>query len=232
VIEIDQLSTAQVRLPMVEIYETLEGEGTRAGYPTVFVRIFGCNLRCSWCDTTYSYAPAQAESVMSIDDIVQTATSFAARYLCLTGGEPLMYGDKSLQLIQELLASKKFDDIHIETNGAIDLQPFIEQVPEARFIMDYKLIDSAEHQAMIPANIGLLRAQDELKFVIASVADFLQAKQVLSQFPTQATVLFSPVWETMTPSELAALILEHKLVDVRMSLQLHKMIWNANQRGV
>ncbi len=221
-------------LPMVEIYETIEGEGTRAGYATVFVRVFGCNLRCHWCDTPYSYAPAKAEQSMTISDIVAKVKSYHARHLCLTGGEPLMYGEKSMQLVNALAAVENLIDIHVETNGAIDLKPFVEGVLSAkvRYIMDYKLPDSGESRQMLDTNLAILRSCDELKFVIASERDFHQAKEVLQNHQTLATPLFSPVWETMPPPQLASMILANDLVDVRMSLQLHKLIWEPGRRSV
>ncbi|TVY08283.1 7-carboxy-7-deazaguanine synthase QueE [Paenibacillus cremeus] len=223
-----------IKLPMVEIFETVEGEGTRAGFPTVFVRLFGCNLRCTWCDTKYSYPPAESEFVMTIDEIVQEATKYRAKHLCLTGGEPLMYGDKSAALIEALSATGKFTDIHIETNGAIDLAMFMERIdaPEVRYIMDYKLPDSGETDKMILSNLPLLRPQDELKFVIGSERDFEAATALLKAHPTEALPLFSPVWETMPPAKLVALMLEHGLSQVKLNLQMHKIIWDPAARGV
>ena len=230
----EQVNLADIFLPMVEWYETIEGEGTRAGLPTVFVRVFGCNLRCVWCDTPYSYAPAKADHYLSVAAILDQLKPFQARHVCLTGGEPLMYGEKSRLLLQAIAELEQFDEIHVETNGAIDLQPFLQEIssPKVRYIMDYKLIDSGETNQMKEQNIKQLRAQDELKFVIASEADFFQAKQVLDNHPCLAQPLFSPVWESMPPHELAALILEHGLVHVRLSLQLHKIIWNQDTRRV
>ncbi|CAG7624731.1 7-carboxy-7-deazaguanine synthase [Paenibacillus solanacearum] len=223
-----------VKLPMVEIFETVEGEGTRAGFPTVFVRLFGCNLRCTWCDTKYSYPPAEAEHVLTIGQIVEQATSYSSTHLCLTGGEPLLYGDKSASLIEALVATGRFTDLHIETNGAIDLGMFLERIdaPEVRYIMDYKLPDSGESDKMITANLVKLRSQDELKFVIGSERDFLAAKEVLSAYPTAALPLFSPVWETMPPARLVSLMLEHGLSRVKLNMQLHKIIWDPAKRGV
>ncbi len=187
------MSSPVIKLPMVEIFETVEGEGTRAGFPTVFVRLFGCNLRCTWCDTKYSYPPAEAEFVMSVDEIVSKATCFGAKHLCLTGGEPLLYGDKSAALIEALAGTGRYEDIHIETNGAIELEPFIRRItsPNVRYIMDYKLPDSGEEDKMATANFALLRKQDELKFVIGSDRDFEAAKAVLERYPTAALPLFS-----------------------------------------
>ncbi len=228
------MSSPVIKLPMVEIFETVEGEGTRAGFPTVFVRLFGCNLRCTWCDTKYSYPPAEAEFVMSVDEIVSKATCFGAKHLCLTGGEPLLYGDKSAALIEALAGTGRYEDIHIETNGAIELEPFIRRItsPNVRYIMDYKLPDSGEEDKMATANFALLRKQDELKFVIGSDRDFEAAKAVLERYPTAALPLFSPVWETMPPAKLVGLMLEHGLSHVKLNMQLHKIIWDPAARGV
>lgn len=223
-----------IRIPMVEIFETVEGEGTRAGFPTVFVRLFGCNLRCTWCDTKYSYPPAEAENVMTIAEIVSKVTSFRSRHICLTGGEPLLYGEKSLALIDALAELEQVDDLHIETNGAIDLAMFVERVasPKVRYIMDFKLPDSGEMEQMIMSNFGLLREQDELKFVIGSEHDFRTAVDVLEKYPTKALPMFSPVWETMPPHKLVQHMLEAGLSRVKLNMQLHKIIWDPAMRGV
>ncbi|NOV00748.1 7-carboxy-7-deazaguanine synthase QueE [Paenibacillus planticolens] len=223
-----------IRIPMVEIFETVEGEGTRAGFPTVFVRLFGCNLRCTWCDTKYSYPPAEAENVMTIAEIISKVTTFRSRHICLTGGEPLLYGEKSLALVEALAELEQVDDLHIETNGAIDLAMFVERVssPKVRYIMDFKLPDSGEMEQMIVSNLSLLREQDELKFVIGSEHDFRTAVDVLEQHPTKALPMFSPVWETMPPHKLVQLMLEAGLSKVKLNMQLHKIIWDPAMRGV
>jgi 7-carboxy-7-deazaguanine synthase len=227
--------SGSIRLPMVEIFETVEGEGTQAGFPTIFVRLFGCNLRCVWCDTKYSYPPIEAESTMTIDEIVAEVNRYKSTRICLTGGEPLLYGEHSLALIEALVAGvDRLVDLHIETNGAIDLALFMERIhsPKVRYVMDYKLIGSGEGGRMVLANLKLLRSCDELKFVIASDADFMEAKQVLEQYPTKALALFSPVWESMKPERLVHLLLEHGLSHVKLNLQLHKIIWDPATRGV
>lgn len=223
-----------IRIPMVEIFETVEGEGTRAGFPTVFVRLFGCNLRCTWCDTKYSYPPAEAENVMTIAEIISKVQTYRSRHICLTGGEPLLYGEKSLALIDALAELEQVDDLHIETNGAIDLALFVERVasPKVRYIMDFKLPDSGEMGQMIMSNLALLREQDELKFVIGSEHDFRTAVEVLEQHPTKALPMFSPVWETMPPRKLVELMLDAGLSKVKLNMQLHKIIWDPAMRGV
>ncbi|QYR23524.1 radical SAM protein [Paenibacillus sp. sptzw28] len=224
-----------IRLPMVEIFETVEGEGTRAGFPTVFVRLFGCNLRCVWCDTKYSYPPAEAEFTMQIGDIVrQVEEQYRSEHICLTGGEPLLYGERSASLLKALCAIDRVKDVHVETNGAIDLKPFLSEVEseKARYIMDYKLPDSGENEAMLHGNFALLRARDEVKFVIASDRDFDAAVETLRAYPTAALPLFSPVWETMPPARLVEKMLAGGLSGVKLNMQLHKIIWDPAKRGV
>lgn len=223
-----------IRIPMVEIFETVEGEGSRAGFPTVFVRLFGCNLRCTWCDTPYSYPPEKAELMMTIGQIVEKVKQYKSRHICLTGGEPLLYGDKSASLIEALAHLEHVDDIHIETNGAIDLAFFMTRITSSkvRYIMDFKLPDSGEMERMHLPNLNMLRPQDELKFVIGSEADFQVAKQVLTDYHIAALPLFSPVWESMKPNKLVELILQHELSHVKLSLQIHKIIWDPAMRGV
>ncbi|ANE48271.1 radical SAM protein [Paenibacillus swuensis] len=232
--EVNPADAGELRLPMVEIFETVEGEGTRAGFPTVFVRLFGCNLRCTWCDTTYSYPPAEADNFMTIREITQQVMTYRSTHLCLTGGEPLLYGGRSMALIRNLAELPHLVDLHIETNGAIDLKPFMEgvQSSKVRYVMDYKLPDSGEGGKMNTGNLALLRKQDELKFVIGSERDFQAALRILKENPTEALPLFSPVWETMPPRRLVELMLEHGLSQVKLNMQMHKIIWDPAMRGV
>jgi 7-carboxy-7-deazaguanine synthase len=228
------LHNTGIRIPMVDIYETVEGEGTRAGYPTVFVRLYGCNLRCTWCDTKYSYPPYEAEFYMTIEEILERISQYRSRHVCVTGGEPLLYGERSRDLLNALASTNRYADIHVETNGAIHLEPFIAGVrsPVVRYIMDYKLPDSGEHERMIEDNLSLLREQDELKFVIATERDFAEAVRVIGRAPIRAAILFSPVWETMPPAKLAQMMLEAGLSQVKLNLQLHKIIWDPGLRRV
>lgn len=145
-----------------------------------------------------------------------------------------MYGDRSAELLQALAELDHIVDVHVETNGAIELEPFIRKItnPKVRYIMDVKLPESGEMEKMIWSNLAHLRKQDELKFVIGSDDDFAQAKRILEEYPTEALPLFSPVWETMPPATLVGLMLEHRLSNVKLNMQLHKIIWDPKQRGV
>lgn len=227
------------KVPMVEIFETVEGEGLQAGYPTVFVRVFHCNLRCTWCDTTYSYAPAKPEFEATIEEIVNTIKSFRSQRICFTGGEPLIHREKSAALLLAMADLEHIVDIHIETNGAIDLQPF-EQLRNShhnlqkkmRFVMDYKLPASGEMDRMHMDNFKELQHQDEIKFVVGSVNDFEITKQVVSEHYRNGQISVSPVWESMPPRRLVELLLENPLPNAKLSLQLHKVIWHPEERGV
>ncbi|WP_273365412.1 radical SAM protein [Alicyclobacillus herbarius] len=230
---------ATVRLPLVELFSTIEGEGTKAGFPTTFVRLYNCNLRCRWCDTPYSYAPHAPAFSASIQEIIEKVKEFGNHYVCLTGGEPLLYTDKVLFLIQELVQLPCLKDVHVETGGAVDLAPFATlrlenplAARKLRFILDYKLPSSGEEARMIRSNYELLTERDEIKFVIADEADFYTALKVLRSWVKQGQPLFSPVFGSMPPARLVELMHEHHVKDVKLSLQLHKVIWDPDRRGV
>ncbi|WP_120188914.1 7-carboxy-7-deazaguanine synthase QueE [Ammoniphilus oxalaticus] len=226
-------------LPMVEIFQTVEGEGLKAGFPTTFVRLYNCNLRCKWCDTTYSYAPHQPEFYATIEEIVEQVVQLENPSICLTGGEPLMHGDKSAALIQALAEQPVIEEIHIETNGAIDLTPFCalratntDVREKVRFIMDVKLRSSGEKEAMVWENFPLLSGQDEIKFVIGDEREFKEAVEVIESYYEQGQLLFSPVWEQLAPAALVEMILASPYKRAKLSLQTHKYIWHPEQKGV
>lgn len=221
-------------LPLVEIFETVEGEGTAAGYPTIFIRLFGCPLRCRWCDTPYSYAPAAPEFTLTVAEIVKRVRGFRARRICVTGGEPLMYRARSAALLRALAAEPQIVDVHVETSGAIPLAFYIHTVtsPVVRYIVDYKLPDSGEEGHMHVASLDDLRAQDEVKFVIASDRDFDRACEIWQAHASAAVPLFSPVWGKMEPGHLVRRLLETGPQEARLSLQMHKIIWDPDTRGV
>jgi 7-carboxy-7-deazaguanine synthase len=229
----------QVKLPMVEIFQTVEGEGLKAGFPTTFVRLYNCNLRCTWCDTKYSYAPYKPEFYATIGEIVEKVASYGNHYVCLTGGEPLMHGEKSLQLVQALAEIPVVRDVHIETNGSIPLDPYCElrQVhpdvqQKVRFIMDYKLTSSGEKDKMVHENFALLDMQDEIKFVVANAAEFEEAAEVIRQCYRKAQLLFSPVFGALPPYQLVEMLLNSPYKEAKISLQVHKYIWDPEKKGV
>lgn len=228
----------EVNLPVVEIFQSIEGEGMKAGFLTTFIRLFGCNLNCNWCDTTYSRKPYAPRYNLTVAEIVTRVARFKNKHICLTGGEPLLHGEAASLLIRNLSKLDFVDDIHIETNGSLDLKPFTQLREEnpfidqkVRFIMDYKLPSSGEMEKMVLKNFTLLQDRDEIKFVVADDQDFDTAKEVLHNWHIKGYPLFGAVWDRMPLQRLAGLLIDHKLQNAKLNVQLHKVIW-GDQQGV
>ncbi len=226
---------------ITEIFKSIQGEGTRAGIPCIFVRLTGCNLRCVWCDTAYAFHGGQKHS---LDEIMEKVEQFAGgsdgngrsiSLVELTGGEPLLQPDAP-ELATRLLL--KNYTVMIETSG----ERFIGALPcEVIKIVDVKCPDSGESGKFNMANLDVLDEKDEVKFVIASRRDYEFAKAFMQQHDLAkrvAEVIFSPVfpdpggsWPGLHPRNLTEWILADGL-PVRLGLQLHKFVWDAMTRGV
>jgi 7-carboxy-7-deazaguanine synthase len=209
-------------LRITEIFYSLQGEASRVGLPTVFVRLTGCPLRCVWCDTEYSFtggAPATIESVLA------EVAKYPARQVCVTGGEPLSQKE-CLPLLSALCDAGY--DVSLETSGALDIAAVDSRVSR---IMDLKAPDSGESSKNLWANLELLNGRDEIKIVIASRSDYEWAREVLHerQLTQRCPVLFSPAQGQIEAADLARWILEDGL-PIRFQLQLHKLLW-GNMRG-
>lgn len=209
-------------LRLTEIFYSLQGEASRAGLPTVFVRLTGCPLRCTWCDTTYSFTggePATVESVLA------EVGKYPARQICVTGGEPLAQKD-CLPLLTALCDGGY--DVSLETSGALDVAGVD---PRVARIMDLKAPDSGESARNLWSNLDVLSPRDEIKIVIASRSDYEWARDVLRerQLDRLCPVLLSPAGGLIEPQSLADWILEDGL-NVRFQLQLHKLLW-GNMKG-
>lgn len=205
-----------------EIFYSLQGEGALVGIPSVFVRVSGCNLRCSYCDTTYAY---ENGTKMNIQEIIEAIQKFPSSYICLTGGEPLQQKDTP-QLIDALL-NKRYR-ICLETNGSRDIKRYAGK-KRVMVSLDIKCPSSGSHEKMNMGNIGALTKKDQLKFIIKNKKDYEYAKQILLKYRPKCMVFFQPVWGTH-PQKLASWILQDGL-SVRLSLQLHKLIWGT-KKGV
>lgn len=205
------------RLRITEIFHSIQGEADAVGWPTVFVRLTGCPLRCTWCDTTYSFHGGQWRD---IDDIVREVAGYGARHVCVTGGEPLSQ-KRCLILLARLCDAGH--EVSLETSGALD----VSQVdPRVRKVVDLKAPGSGELRRNRWSNLGHLRPHDQVKFVLADRADYEWAREVLREHAIAARcqVLFSPVQGSLKPRELAEWILADRL-PVRLQLQLHKLLW-------
>ena len=207
-----------VRLRITEIFASLQGESTRVGLPTVFVRLTGCPLRCSWCDTAYAFSGGETRT---LDDILAEVAGHGLRHVCVTGGEPLAQKG-CLALLAALCDADH--DVSLETSGALDIAGVD---PRVSRIMDLKAPGSGELARNRLENLALLNARDELKFVLADAADYEWAKQQIAdhRLAERCTVLLSPVAGALDPAELAGWIVRDRL-PVRFQLQLHKILWN------
>ena len=209
---------------ITEIFFSIQGESSHAGKPCIFVRLTGCSLRCVYCDTKYAYAGGRE---MSLDEVLSAITSYPAKLVEVTGGEPLEQ-DEVYPLMTSLL--DRGNTVMLETGGQIS----VARVPKPVIkIIDIKCPDSRESRTVCWENIGLAESHDEFKFVISSRADYEWSKNIyverLRHKPN--TVLFSPAHDELPAVNLARWILEDGL-PVRLQLQIHKYIWGREARGV
>ena len=211
-------------LRITEIFHSIQGESTHAGRLCVFVRLTGCNLRCVWCDSEYTFTGGER---MSMDDVIARVKGYGCDLVEVTGGEPLAQSE-SFELI-ERLCDEGFE-VLIETSGSIDTAPVDRR---AKIILDIKCPGSGEESKNRWENLERLQPQhDEVKFVIADREDYEYAKRTIEERGLEKhTVLFSPVWGRMDMKALAEWMLADR-VPARMQTQLHKHIWGPDVKGV
>lgn len=204
-------------LRITEIFYSLQGESNRVGLPTVFIRLTGCPLRCTYCDTAYAFTGGER---MALDDIIAAAKGYGAPYVTVTGGEPL--AQRGCLPLLKRLADLDFY-VSLETSGAMDLS---EVDPRVVKVMDLKTPSSGEEARNRYENLNYLGAADQIKFVIGGDMDYRWAKKKIEEYdlPSRCEVLFSPCAGAQEPAELAGKILRDRL-PVRFQLQLHKILW-------
>ena len=207
-------------LNITEIFYSLQGEAKEVGIPTVFVRLTGCPLRCNYCDTAYAF---KGNNPLSIQHILDEVAQYNAQYVCVTGGEPMAQSN-CLKLLDSLIVSGY--NVSMETSGSIDITPVNSRVS---IVMDIKTPSSTEEHQNRYENLPILKSKDQLKFVIASRSDFDWCTEILDNHEVESEILFSPVYESLKPVQLADWILEKKL-NVRLQVQLHKILW-GDQKG-
>lgn len=209
---------------VTEVFHSVQGESTFAGLPCVFVRLTGCPLRCTWCDTDYAFFGG---SELSLDQVLGKIRSFGCSLVEVTGGEPLSQPE-TITLLHRLCQEEY--TVLLETSGAMDTAAVD---PLVRIILDVKCPGSGMTERMHWPNVERLRPQDEAKFVIQDRIDYDWAKSTLDRFrlTKRCPVLFSPVFGTLDPRELSEWVLADCL-PVRLQLQLHKYIWAPDMRGV
>jgi len=201
---------------IIEVFHSLQGEGPLTGVRTTFVRTARCNLRCSWCDTTYSFGPGRERS---LDSLLKEVARHRTRYVCLTGGEPLLQPEAP-ELVRRL--SRRGITTVVETGGSLDVRPFV-GLPRVILSVDVKCPSSKMEGRNRWANLPLLTETDVVKFVIGDRKDYTYAKRVLRRYPVAASRVFQPVWVS-DAGALGDWILRDRL-DVRLMLQEHKVLW-------
>ena len=212
----------KMSLRITEIFFSIQGETSKIGLPTVFIRLTGCPLRCQYCDTSYAFYGGE---VMLFEDIIHRVTKFNCKDVCVTGGEPLAQAN-SKKLLKDL-ADLDFQ-VSLETGGSISLEGVDERV---KIIMDIKTPDSGESTKNRWENLELLKQTDELKIVICSREDYQWSKEIIEQYKIseKCPILFSPCAESIDPRDLAEWILTDQL-PIRFQMQIHKILWD-NQPG-
>lgn len=208
-----------------EIFTSIEGEGIRTGFLSTFVRFNGCNLACGYCDTKYAQEPQEPN--MSCNDILEAVSQSGCGRVTLTGGEPLFRGYMQ-ELIQEL--SWLGYHVNIETNGSIIL-PDCVTLPGVFVTMDWKCPSSGQNGSMKSENLKKLALVDVLKFVVATEEDLAEFKRIYEQ-DLVCTYVLSPVFGAIEPKALVEFIKENKMNNAMVQVQLHKIIWDPNERGV
>jgi len=219
-------------MDVVEIYESIQGECVNAGRMTTFVRLAGCNLRCSWCDTKYAYDGTKMsdKTKMSVAQVMDKIREFNNNLVEITGGEPLLQREEVKELCYKLM--KENFEVDIETNGSI---PFDKgDFGMARMIMDIKCPSSGMQDKMIFANLRRLQStfvQDCVKFVVNDEKDLEYVKGICERHVCNAKKYISPCWGTDI-SKIVEWMKQNKHLDLILSIQLHKVIWPVNKRGV
>lgn len=217
---------------VVEKFVSINGEGRLAGEVAVFIRFQGCNLNCNYCDTKWANEASCEYEVMQKQEIIDYIRKMGIRNITLTGGEPLLR-DGMKALIEDILKDP-FYRVEIETNGSVDLKPYMDMPRKPSFTMDYKMPESGMETFMNKDNFALLSKEDTVKFVVSSKADMERAEEIMKEYNLlgKMAIYFSPVFGKIEPVDIVNFIIERKLNDVKMQVQLHKIIWDPEKRGV
>jgi len=213
-------------MQITEIFKSIQGESTHAGLPCIFVRLTACNLRCTWCDTEYSF---QGGTKMTLDDVLGRVRAFGGKLVEITGGEPLL--QKEVYALMDRLLAEGYR-VMLETSGE---RPVARVPREVIKVVDVKCPDSGEPDTFAMENLGHLAPHDQIKFVIATRRDYEFARDFTRRHQLDeriAAVIFSPVHGQLDLAEMAQWILDDGLENVRFGYQLHKLIWGAEARGV
>lgn len=214
---------------VIEIFASIDGEGKRQGCLTTFLRLHDCNIRCSYCDTLYSYGPQSTFESMSIQAVADIIEQLGNHRITITGGEPLLQEQAVIELIDELTKRNPQYDFNIETNGTI-VPSF--QRENVWFTYDYKMPSSLAEDSMNLDIFKIATAKDIIKFVVGSVQDLDRMDEVLKTYPTNGQIFVSPVWGNIEGAMIVDYMKAHNWQNVKFQLQIHKFIWDPGAKGV
>ena len=219
------MSTYQV----VEKFVSINGEGRRAGELAAFIRFKGCNLQCSYCDTSWANEPGCESERLTEEEILSWIRETGVKNVTLTGGEPLLR--KGMEELIEAILEDPSRRGEIETNGSVDLKPYHILKKRPSFTMDYKTPDSGMEKEMLLSNLELLGSEDTLKFVVSSRRDMEKALEILEKYRLvgKTAVYFSPVFGRIQPVEIVDFLMEKKLNDVKLQIQLQRIGLNIGE---
>ncbi len=223
-----------MKFKIAEKFVSINGEGTKAGQLAVFIRLCGCNLNCSYCDTKWANEKDVSYLEMTEDELVEYVKNTGVYNVTLTGGEPLLHKDsEDVGLLLKALSSIENVTVEVETNGSIDLKEFMVS-NSVVFTMDYKLPGSGMEDRMLCDNFTLLRECDTVKFVAGSIEDLNTAKYIIDKYHLvdKCHVYISPVFGRITPDKIVDFMMENCMNKVNLQLQMHKVIWDPEMRGV
>lgn len=217
---------------VVEIFESINGEGRRVGQLAIFIRLQKCNLNCSYCDTRWANGDDAPYTLMSEDEIYDRILKSGIKNITLTGGEPLLH--KDVEILLEKIGENPNLSLEIETNGSIELEKFSKLKNPPLFTMDYKLPSSKMENKMCLDNFKYLTSKDTVKFVVGTIEDLKKAKEIIERYSLigKCAVYFSPVFNSIDPIEIVKFIKENRLNGVNLQLQIHKFIWDPESKGV
>ena len=203
-----------------EIFYSIQGEGQWTGLPNIFIRTAGCNLRCTYCDTTYAY---NSKKEINISQLLKKIAHYPCKYVTITGGEPLLQLDLN-DFLKKLIKKQYY--INIETNGSISIKKYLHE--KIMFSLDIKCPSSKMQSEMCFDNLSDISDKDQIKFIIENRIDYEYAKTILTQYKPKGTIFFQQTWGA-SPQPLAEWILSDGL-QVKLGIQLHKIIWGNNKR--
>lgn len=217
---------------VVEIFESINGEGRRVGQLAIFIRLQKCNLNCSYCDTRWANGDDAPYTLMSEDEIYDRILKSGIKNITLTGGEPLLH--KDVEILLEKIGENPNLSLEIETNGSIELEKFSKLKNPPLFAMDYKLPSSKMENKMCLDNFKYLTSKDTVKFVVGTIEDLKKAKEIIERYSLigKCAVYFSPVFNSIDPIEIVKFMKENRLNGVNLQLQIHKFIWDPESKGV